>query len=184
MKTRRRFGGSAWGPGTRVANRFGRGGCPTAFANIHFAGGVRGSGCRRPGESLEGNPIPLRSRASWFSRRRWRWTDVRDSTRAAAIAPDKTALLPGQVATFANYTIYDKGINGVMVDVANLPAVGVSAADFTFTAGTSSTPGSWAAVPVPSSVTVFRGVGVGGRFDGSPAAESVSPAKACLRDDL
>ena len=73
--------------------------------------------------------------------------DVRDSTRAAAIAPDKTALLPGQVATFANYTIYDKGINGVMVDVANLPAVGVSAADFTFTAGTSSTPGSWAAAP-------------------------------------
>src|SRR5205085_4800466 len=39
-----------------------------------------------------------------------------------AIAPDKTALLPGQAATFANYTSYTKGINGVMVDLPNLPA--------------------------------------------------------------
>jgi len=36
-----------------------------------------------------------------------------------AIATNKQALLPGQTATFANYTSYSKGINGVMVDVAN-----------------------------------------------------------------
>ncbi len=33
----------------------------------------------------------------------------------------KDALLPGQTASYANYTAYDKGINGVMVDVYALP---------------------------------------------------------------
>ena len=37
-----------------------------------------------------------------------------------AIATDKTALLPGETATFANYTSYSLGINGIMVDVADL----------------------------------------------------------------
>ena len=37
-----------------------------------------------------------------------------------AIATDKTALLPGGSAGFANYTSYSKGINGVMIDVSNL----------------------------------------------------------------
>ena len=36
----------------------------------------------------------------------------------AAIATDKQALLPGGTATFANYTSYSRGINGIMVDVA------------------------------------------------------------------
>ena len=34
-----------------------------------------------------------------------------------AIAADKAALLPGQTATFANYTSYSHGINGIMVDI-------------------------------------------------------------------
>ena len=38
-----------------------------------------------------------------------------------AVAPDKTALLPDQTATFDNYTSYSRGINGVMIDIANLP---------------------------------------------------------------
>ena len=37
-----------------------------------------------------------------------------------AIATDKQALLPGQTATFANYTSYSQGINGIMVDIAGL----------------------------------------------------------------
>ena len=32
-----------------------------------------------------------------------------------AIATDKTALLPGQAATFANYSSYTDGLNGIMV---------------------------------------------------------------------
>ena len=35
-----------------------------------------------------------------------------------AIAADKQALLPGQNAAFANYTNYDHGINGIMVDIS------------------------------------------------------------------
>ena len=34
-----------------------------------------------------------------------------------AIAPDKNALLPGGTATFANYTSFDQGINGVIIDL-------------------------------------------------------------------
>ena len=40
----------------------------------------------------------------------------------AAIALDKLALLPGQAATFDSVTTYSRGINGVMIDVAGLPA--------------------------------------------------------------
>lgn len=57
----------------------------------------------------------------------------------------KDALLPGQTATFANYTSYVKGINGIMVDVAGLadaeqldPSV-----DFTFRVGNTDEPGQW-----------------------------------------
>src|SRR5207248_6531927 len=53
-----------------------------------------------------------------------------------AIATNKQALLPGQTATFANYTSYSRGINGVMVDIADLPAGNsLTAADFSFAAG-------------------------------------------------
>lgn len=84
------------------------------------------------------------------------------ATDSGAIAPDKSALLPGQTSTVANYTNYFKGINGIMIDVSGLPAAGVTAADFTFAAGNSTTPGSWAAVPAPASTTLFRGQGTGG----------------------
>ena len=40
-----------------------------------------------------------------------------------AIATDKSALLPGQKASFKNYTSYSRGINGMMVDVQGLAAV-------------------------------------------------------------
>jgi hypothetical protein len=78
-----------------------------------------------------------------------------------AIAPDKTALLPGGTATFANYTSYNRGINGIMVDIANLPGT-PTAADFTFKVGNDSTPGSWVNAPAPTSITVREGAGVDG----------------------
>jgi hypothetical protein len=80
-----------------------------------------------------------------------------------AIAPDKSALLPGQAATFSNYTSYNKGINGVLIDVAGLPnAANLSAADFTFRAGTSATPGDWPAALAPTTVLMRLGAGAGG----------------------
>ncbi|MCK4624141.1 MAG: right-handed parallel beta-helix repeat-containing protein, partial [Phycisphaerae bacterium] len=78
-----------------------------------------------------------------------------------AIAPDKTALLPGGTATFANYTSYSRGINGIMVDIANLPGTPTKS-DFVFKAGNDNTPAAWTTVPVPTSVTVRSGAGLGG----------------------
>ena len=85
----------------------------------------------------------------------------------AAIATDKTALLPGQAATTANNTSYSRGINGIMVDVADLAGDGAAleAADLTVRAGTGGTggtdPSTWAAAPTPS-LTVRPGEGAGG----------------------
>lgn len=41
----------------------------------------------------------------------------------SAIPLDKQPLLPGQTASFANYTSYTKGLNGIMVDFDDLPAL-------------------------------------------------------------
>lgn len=82
----------------------------------------------------------------------------------AAIATDKQALLPGQTATFANYTSYSKGLNGILIDVSKLPNGGadLSAADFTFKAGTSTDVTRWAAAPAPVNIVVRQGRGTGG----------------------
>jgi hypothetical protein len=75
----------------------------------------------------------------------------------------KTALLPGQTATFANYTSYSRGINGIMVDIAGLNPEGtISADDFEFRVGNDSTPSGWSTAPAPTSVTVRTGAGEGG----------------------
>jgi glucose/arabinose dehydrogenase len=76
----------------------------------------------------------------------------------AAVATDKRALLPGQVASFSNLTGYSRGINGLMVDVAHLPASAeVTAANFTF--GVSKLGDKWADAPAPQAVTLRRGAG-------------------------
>ena len=83
-----------------------------------------------------------------------------------AIAVDKTALLPGAgTATFSNITSYSRGINGIMVDIAD-PAGPLTASDFTFKMssqiGANNTPSTWQAAPAPVSVSVRPGAGVGG----------------------
>lgn len=78
-----------------------------------------------------------------------------------AIAPDKIPLLPGGTGSFVNVTSYDKGINGLMVDVANLCA-GAQATDFSFKVGNDNSPDAWPDAPAPSSVSVRAGEGVGG----------------------
>ena len=89
-----------------------------------------------------------------------------------AIATDKAALLPGQTPSFANLTSYDKGINGVMIDIVSLPASSLTAADFDFG---DSRP--------PFEVSVRPGAGVGGSdrvtllwTDFSPLARSPTMA--------
>ncbi len=86
--------------------------------------------------------------------------DARDD---AAVAVDKHALLPGATANFSQYTSYSRGINGVMVDVENLPPDGtITAADFEFRVGNDGDPAGWAVAAAPIGVSVRRGAGVGG----------------------
>ncbi len=81
----------------------------------------------------------------------------------AAVATDKTALLPGQIATFSNYASYHRGINGLMVDVAGLPAgTSPAADDFRFRVGNSNDPATWPDAPAPTAVTLRAGAGVDG----------------------
>jgi hypothetical protein len=85
--------------------------------------------------------------------------DARDD---AAVATDKAALLEGQSATFANYTSYSRGVNGIMVDLANLPPDALpQAGDFTFQVGGGES-SAWADAPDPQTVSVRRGAGVNG----------------------
>ncbi|HZN69072.1 MAG TPA: immunoglobulin domain-containing protein, partial [Tepidisphaeraceae bacterium] len=78
-----------------------------------------------------------------------------------AIATDKAALLPGQTASFANYTSYGRGINGIMIDLDNGGAP-VGAADFTFRAGRDGDPAAWDLAPQPLRIERRAGAGAGG----------------------
>jgi hypothetical protein len=77
-----------------------------------------------------------------------------------AIDPSKSALLPGQTATFANYIGYSRGINGIMIDIAGL-AKTPEVSDFQFhdMSRTGSVP---SVAPAPTSITVRPGAGAGG----------------------
>src|SRR4029078_6370024 len=73
-------------------------------------------------------------------------------------------LLPGQQASFANYTSYSRGINGVMIDVASLPARATPGSeDFVFTSGNSPDPTNWSGTAAqPAVIALRRGAGVNG----------------------
>ena len=72
-----------------------------------------------------------------------------------AIAAGKAAMLPGQTPTPANSTSYSRGINGIMIDLANLPAgASVAAEDFEFGIGNAD---DWSLAPAPSSSTTRPG---------------------------
>jgi len=80
----------------------------------------------------------------------------------AAIAPGKQALLPGAKGTFANYTSYSRGLNGIMVDVLGLPVSTLDATDFEFKYGNDNNPAGWSTAAAPTTVAVRAGAGVGG----------------------
>lgn len=107
-------------------------------------------------------PSLIHGRLLFYNQSGW------DSNNAAAgaaddnaIATDKTALLPGIKATFANYTSFSRGINGVMIDVTELSGT-PTAADFQLKVGNNNTPSSWTAAPAPASISVRHGAGTGG----------------------
>src|SRR5438270_727516 len=84
--------------------------------------------------------------------RRWR--------RCRAARWCRQPLLPGHTATFANYTSYSRGLNGVIIDVANmvvLPRID----DFVFTVGNDSNPAGWTRAPTPAYINAYPGRGPG-----------------------
>ena len=75
----------------------------------------------------------------------------------------KIALLPGEKATFQNYTSYSRGINGIMIDVLGLADPNsISENDFEFRVGTSNDVTDWSLAPAPEDIKVREGGGTQG----------------------
>jgi Tol biopolymer transport system component len=81
-----------------------------------------------------------------------------------AIARDKAPLLLGETASFTSVSGYSRGINGLFLDVPNLPddGAGIDASDLAFRIGADDFPDTWSAAPAPTSVGVFANAGGGG----------------------
>jgi hypothetical protein len=80
-----------------------------------------------------------------------------DASSNVDAASGKTALMPGQTATFANYSSYTKGINGLMVeatDLATVPTVDNIGDFFEFRVGNDNDVSGWASAAAPIDVTV------------------------------
>ncbi|MEX0937630.1 MAG: hypothetical protein WDZ59_07195 [Pirellulales bacterium] len=75
-----------------------------------------------------------------------------------AIATDKVPLLPGGTATVDHYTSYVRGINGIVVDVADLPG-SPTLADFVFKTGNTNSPETWTAAPPAEELAIVTGGG-------------------------
>ena len=130
------------------------------------------------GQDATSNELRINStiagRSIFYNRSAWDWDIAGDSNHNgqydpgedgtnddAAMASDKVALLPGGKATFANYTSYSRGINGIMIDIAGLPGT-LSATDFIFKVGNTNDPTTWATVAAPVNVSVRSQAGVDG----------------------
>jgi beta-galactosidase len=78
-----------------------------------------------------------------------------------AVATDKSALVSGATATtasFSNISSYFDGINGILIDFANLPAgVTFLASDFQFKVGNTSNSSTWSSAPAPTAVATWTG---------------------------
>ncbi len=101
--------------------------------------------------SLNVDPAAVVARHIFYNHSSW---DGRVASANAdddlAIATDKRPLLPGESGSFANYTSYSRGINGVMVDIGNHPAATeISLSDFEFHVGRHSDVSNWQVAPTP-----------------------------------
>ena len=74
----------------------------------------------------------------------------------------KGALLPGLPATFAHYTSYSKGINGLFIDIADLGSTQLVSSDFGFATGNSSVASDYQPLGIDPAITVRAGAGVNG----------------------
>ncbi len=102
----------------------------------------------------------------------------------AAIAVDKSALFPGQIASPANYSSYHRGLNGLIVDFANLAdRANLTLANvdnyFAFHVGRDGT--TWTDAPRPMELTVRTGAGQRGSDRVSLVWEAGAIANQWLR---
>ncbi len=79
----------------------------------------------------------------------------------SAVATNKSALRNGQMGTLSHVSNYSKGLNGVMIDVENIPDT-ISLADFSFKVGNDNDPANWVAGPTPAQLLFRAGAGTGG----------------------
>ena len=98
---------------------------PTGTNNIYAGQSVVASFTNVPAASVQG-------RFLYYNRAVSTTFNNGSANPTAAIDTSKTALLPGDTASFANYSNYSRGINGLIVDIAN--SSNVSASDFQFAA--------------------------------------------------
>src|ERR1700691_2270816 len=82
-----------------------------------------------------------------------------NSDVGSAFATDKSALVSGTTATtatFSDVSDYTDGINGILIDFANLPeGVMFSATDFAFKVGDTSNTSSSSSAPAPAAVPTW-----------------------------
>ena len=77
------------------------------------------------------------------------------------IAFDKRALMPGETASFANYSNYSQGINGLYIDAVNL-LVEPTLNDFEFRVGRGGDLSTWTPGAEPTTFSFLKDEGVGG----------------------
>ena len=86
-----------------------------------------------------------------------------DPADDGAIAPGKEPLLPGVDSSVDNYTNFLRGINGLFVDISDIPdPTAIDAGDFEFNLGNNDDPSTWTPAPDPSVVEVREGAGDNG----------------------
>ena len=112
--------------------------------------------------NMTGLTSGIQARYLFYNASGWDGSDAAASAADdAAIATDKVALFQNETATFANYSSYSRGINGVMVDILDLPGT-PDASDFEFHVGNDDDPAGWAPAPNPAEVVVRPGEGHNG----------------------
>ncbi len=75
-----------------------------------------------------------------------------------SIDPSKQPLLPGQTASFANVTNFVRGLNGMVIDIANVGG-SITAGDFQFATSNGASPLTFANLAATPTITILPGGG-------------------------
>lgn len=138
----------------------GSAGTALVIASIRDSGGTDFGGVDISNPQSFQVSISIRPRVvgRWLFYNESKWAhDGNDS----AIAIDKEALFDGEKASFSNYSSFDRGINGLMVDVLGFSGM-PTLRDFSVTNGKTNDTEQWEKGPLPSGVQVRRGAGISG----------------------